>query len=138
MPAAKKAAEEAGHVEIYWNGPLTMNDREGQINIVQNYVAQGVDGVVLAPIDRTALVPYVADAKRAGIPTVIIHLRRVDTRGRFSGVARVRHGATAGRLAGSGLRTVPGRGEGRAGSRRGTCGPGNTAALASISRASSV
>lgn len=69
---AKKAAEEAGHVEIYWNGPLTMNDREGQINIVQNYVAQGVDGIVLAPIDRTALVPYVADAKRAGIPTVVI------------------------------------------------------------------
>ena len=69
---ALKAAEEAGDVDIYWNGPLTMNDREGQINIVQDYVAQEVDGIVLAPIDRTALVPYVADAKQGGIPTVTI------------------------------------------------------------------
>jgi len=37
------------------------------------------------------------------------HLRRVYTRGRFSGVAPVRYGATVGRLAGSGLRAVPGR-----------------------------
>jgi len=69
---ALAAVEEAGEVEMYWNGPLTMNDREGQINIVQNYVAQNVDGLVLAPIDRTALGPYVADAKAAGVPTVII------------------------------------------------------------------
>ncbi|MCH2597674.1 MAG: substrate-binding domain-containing protein [Pirellulales bacterium] len=69
---ARQAADEAGNVEIYWNGPLTMNDREGQINIVQNYVTQQVDGLVLAPIDRTALVPYVADARKAGIPTVVI------------------------------------------------------------------
>jgi len=69
---AQQASEEAGNVKIYWNGPLTMNDREGQVNIVQNYVTQQVDGLVLAPIDRTALVPYVADAKRAGIPTVVI------------------------------------------------------------------
>jgi len=46
------------------------------------------------------------------------HLRRVYTRGRFSGVAPVRYGATVGRLAGSGLRAVPGRGEDRTGSRR--------------------
>ena len=69
---AMQAAEELGNVEIYWEGPLTMNDREGQINIVQNYVAQEVDGIVLAPIDRTALVRYVADARVSGIPVVVI------------------------------------------------------------------
>jgi ribose transport system substrate-binding protein len=69
---ALHAAEELGNVEIYWEGPLTMNDREGQINIVQNYVAQEVDGIVLAPIDRTALVRYVADAQMSGIAVVVI------------------------------------------------------------------
>ena len=36
-----------------------------------DFVAQGVDGIVLAPLDSTALVPSVRDAKDAGIPTVI-------------------------------------------------------------------
>jgi ribose transport system substrate-binding protein len=68
---ALQAAEELGNVEIYWKGPLLENDREQQINVVQDFIAQRVDGLVLAPLDSTALVPSVADAKREGIPTVI-------------------------------------------------------------------
>ena len=69
---ALDAAAEVGNVKIYFTGPLTMNNREGQINIVQDHVNQQVDGIILAPIDRTALVPYVKDAHDAGVPTVII------------------------------------------------------------------
>jgi len=68
---AEKAAKELGNVDIQWKGALLENDREGQINVVQDFVAQGVDGIVLAPLDSTALVPSVADARKAGIPTVI-------------------------------------------------------------------
>ncbi len=68
---ALRAAKEFGNVEIYWKGALLENDREGQINVVQDFIAQDVDGIVLAPLDSTALVPSVADAQRAGIPTVI-------------------------------------------------------------------
>ncbi len=72
---ALRAAEELGQegldVEILWKGALLENDREGQINLVQDFVAQGVDGIVLAPLDSTALVPAVREAKNAGIPTVI-------------------------------------------------------------------
>ncbi len=72
---ALKAAEEfkaAGTpVEIQWKGALLENDREGQINVVADFVAQGVDGIVIAPLDSTALVPSIRDAKDAGIPTVI-------------------------------------------------------------------
>jgi ribose transport system substrate-binding protein len=68
---ALKAAKELGGVEIQWKGALLENDREGQINVVQDFIAAGVDGIVLAPLDSTALVPSVASAKAAGIPTVI-------------------------------------------------------------------
>ncbi|MEX2112528.1 MAG: substrate-binding domain-containing protein, partial [Pirellulales bacterium] len=68
---ALRAAEELGNVDIHWKGALLENDREGQINVVADFVAQGVDGIVLAPLDATALVPSVDDAKREGIPTVI-------------------------------------------------------------------
>jgi ribose transport system substrate-binding protein len=68
---ALKAAKELGNVQIHWKGPLLENDREGQINVVGDFVAQGVDGIVLAPLDSSALVPSVTSAREAGIPTVI-------------------------------------------------------------------
>ena len=68
---ALQAAKEMGNVDIHWKGALLENDREGQINVVADFIAQGVDGIVLAPLDSTALVPSVSDAKNAGIPTVI-------------------------------------------------------------------
>lgn len=71
LQAAEELAKEGVHVEIQWKGALLENDREGQINLVQDFTAQGVDGIVLAPLDATALVPAVKEAKDAGIPTVI-------------------------------------------------------------------
>ncbi len=71
LKAAKEFAEAGTPVEIQWKGALLENDREGQINVVADFVAQGVDGIVIAPLDSTALVPSVRDAKDAGIPTVI-------------------------------------------------------------------
>ena len=75
---ALKAAQELGNVEIQWKGALLENDREGQINVVQDFVAQGVDGIVLAPLDSTALVPSVVEARDAGIPTVIFDSALAD------------------------------------------------------------
>lgn len=71
LKAAEELAKEGVQVEIQWKGALLENDREGQINLVQDFTAQGVDGIVLAPLDATALVPAVKEAKDAGIPTVI-------------------------------------------------------------------
>ena len=68
---AERAARELGGVEILWNGPLSEGDRDGQITVIENFIANEVDGIVLAPLDRTALVPVVRRAKQAGIPTVI-------------------------------------------------------------------
>src|SRR5690242_15988357 len=35
---AENAAKELGNVEILWKGPLLENDREGQINVVQDFI----------------------------------------------------------------------------------------------------
>jgi len=68
---AVRAAEELGGVEIYWKGPILENDREGQINVVQDFTTKQVDGICLAPLDSQALIASVSDAKQEGIPTVI-------------------------------------------------------------------
>src|SRR5204862_8046500 len=42
------------------------------IQVVEGFSSQGVKGIVLAPLDNRALVRPVEEAKRAGVPTVII------------------------------------------------------------------
>ena len=69
---ALKAAEELGTVEVVWQGPQKEDDRTMQIQLVQNAVATGVDGIVLAPLDSKALVKPVEEAIARGIPVVII------------------------------------------------------------------
>jgi ribose transport system substrate-binding protein len=59
-------------VTITWKGPLREDDREQQVQVVEGFLSQGVSGLVLAPLDDKALVRPVEEAKRAGIPTVVI------------------------------------------------------------------
>jgi ribose transport system substrate-binding protein len=68
---AEKAAAESGNVEVLWKGPLLENDREQQINIVDDFRVQHVDGICLAPLDSQSLIASVEAAKNEGIPTVI-------------------------------------------------------------------
>ncbi len=68
---ARKAAAEQG-VEIIWRGPIREDDRDSQISEVEGFVSRGVSGIVLAPLDESALAQPVANATKAGIPVVII------------------------------------------------------------------
>jgi ribose transport system substrate-binding protein len=68
---ARKAGAEFG-VNILWKGPLKENDRAQQIAIVEQFVSDGVNGVVLAPLDDTALRRPVQAAMAKQIPVVII------------------------------------------------------------------
>ncbi|HEX6715631.1 MAG TPA: substrate-binding domain-containing protein [Pyrinomonadaceae bacterium] len=70
--AAGELSAQGTDVEVIWKGPLREDDREQQIQVVEGFTAQGVSGIVLAPLDDRALVRPVADAARAGVPTVII------------------------------------------------------------------
>ena len=67
---ADMAGQELG-VDILWKGPLKEDDREAQISIVENIITRGVDGIVLAPLDDTALRRPVDEAMRNRIPVVI-------------------------------------------------------------------
>jgi ribose transport system substrate-binding protein len=67
---AKAAGKDLG-VEIVWKGPLKENDRAQQIAIVEQFITEGIHGIVLAPLDDTALVRPVSTAMGKKIPVVI-------------------------------------------------------------------
>jgi ribose transport system substrate-binding protein len=68
---AEKAARELG-VTVIWRGPLREDDRDAQVSEVEGFITRGVSGIVLAPLDESALVGPVADAARSNIPVVVI------------------------------------------------------------------
>ena len=68
---ALKAASELD-VEVLWLGPLREDDRAAQVQVVEDVISRGVDGVVLAPLDDTALVPVAREAAQAEIPVLIV------------------------------------------------------------------
>jgi ribose transport system substrate-binding protein len=68
---AEKAAQELG-VTVIWRGPLREDDRDSQISEVEGFITRGVSGIVLAPLDESALTAPVADAVHNHIPVVII------------------------------------------------------------------
>src|SRR5678815_920077 len=70
--AASELSAQGTDVEVIWKGPLREDDREQQIQVVEGFAAQGISGIVLAPLDNRALVRPVVDAGSAGVPTVII------------------------------------------------------------------
>jgi ribose transport system substrate-binding protein len=68
---AAAEAQEAG-VDIDWNGPALESDFTRQITIVDDFINRRVDGIVLAPNDREALVPAIHRVHQSGIPLTII------------------------------------------------------------------
>ncbi|HJY27096.1 MAG TPA: substrate-binding domain-containing protein [Pyrinomonadaceae bacterium] len=72
IKAANELTAAGTDVEVIWKGPIREDDREQQIQVVEGFAAQGVSGIVLAPLDNRALVRPVSEANRAGVPTVII------------------------------------------------------------------
>ncbi len=75
--SVEAGAQQAGtenNVEIIWKGALVETDRAQQIQIIEQFVTQKVDGIVLAPLDARApgIIRAVRDAGKAGIPVVIM------------------------------------------------------------------
>ncbi len=59
-------------VEIMWQGPKVETEKERQVAIIDDFIAVGADGIVLAPQDADAMIPAVNRAARAEIPVVIM------------------------------------------------------------------
>jgi len=72
--SVEKGARQAGQefdAEIVWKGPLKEDDRAQQIVVVQQFVVDDADAIVLAPLDETALRNPVRSAMARNKPVVI-------------------------------------------------------------------
>jgi ribose transport system substrate-binding protein len=67
---AVKASKQE-NVDIVWKGPLKEDDLKAQIDVVQSFTAQKVNGIVLAPLSDKGLVQPVKAAVDAKIPVVV-------------------------------------------------------------------
>jgi ribose transport system substrate-binding protein len=72
IKASRELSTPTLEISVTWKGPLREDDREQQIQVVEGFLSQSVNGIVLAPLDDRALVRPVEEARRAGIPSVII------------------------------------------------------------------
>lgn len=79
VKAQRELAAEGIAVNVIWKGPLKEDDREQQVQVVENFVGRRVSGIVLAPLDSKALVAPVETAVRGKIPVVIIDSGLVST-----------------------------------------------------------
>jgi ribose transport system substrate-binding protein len=68
---AVKAGNDLG-ADVIWKGPVREDDRDEQIKVVETFLSESVDGIVLAPLDDRALVPVLNDAKARHVPVLII------------------------------------------------------------------
>src|SRR5918999_2151185 len=67
--AAKKAE---GNVSVQWDGVTAETDVNGQVNLLQNFITQGVDGLVYAATDAKVLYQVTKSAKQQGVTVVNI------------------------------------------------------------------
>ena len=66
---AEEAATELGNVEIIYTGP-TDTTAEGQIEVINSLIAQGVDAIAISANDPDALVPALKKAMQRGITVI--------------------------------------------------------------------
>src|SRR6266700_2772644 len=72
MKAQRELAAKGTKVEVIWKGPLREDDRDQQIQVVENFTGRHVSGIVLAPLASQALVGPVASAVQSGVPVVVM------------------------------------------------------------------
>lgn len=68
---ADSAGKELG-IDVIWKGPPTEADVDNQISILEDYINQGIDAIVLAALDNKALIPIVKRAVSRNIPVILI------------------------------------------------------------------
>ncbi|MCC5948024.1 MAG: sugar ABC transporter substrate-binding protein [Nitriliruptoraceae bacterium] len=69
---AEDAAADLGVGELRAVGPPIENDISGQLNVVEDFISAQVDGLAIAPVDSSGIVPVVEQANADGIPVIAI------------------------------------------------------------------
>lgn len=68
--SAESHAKERGDLDLIPVGTQTQTEVERQIQLVDNFIAQGVDGLLIIPIDSKALIAPIVRAIQSGIKVV--------------------------------------------------------------------
>jgi ABC-type sugar transport system substrate-binding protein len=71
------AAKKLG-VNAYMTAPTSWST-ENEVNLIDNLIAKGVDGLAIAVLDIPALTPVIQKALKAGIPTVCWNVDAIDS-----------------------------------------------------------
>lgn len=69
--ARDELAAQGIKADVIWKGPLKEDDRDQQIQTIENFTTRRVSGIALAPLDSQAMVRPVNNAIRAKVPVVI-------------------------------------------------------------------
>ncbi|SFU84749.1 ABC transporter substrate-binding protein [Alicyclobacillus macrosporangiidus] len=69
---AEAAAKDLGNVSIVWKGTSAETDINGQISMIEDFINQHVDALVVAATDAKALVPVLQQAQKSGIKVITI------------------------------------------------------------------
>ncbi len=69
---AEQAAKDLGNVVVLWRGTNDETDIAGQISLVEAFINQRVDAIVIAAADTRGLVPVLRRAEQEGIPVITI------------------------------------------------------------------
>src|SRR3954468_11919388 len=72
VKASQDLKQQGITVNLIWKGPMREDDREQRDQVVEGFLAKALQGSVLAPFDKDALLRPVEEGGRAGIPTVLI------------------------------------------------------------------
>lgn len=97
MVDSAQAYADANGVELIVND--AKNSSETQVAALENFIAAGVDGIIVTAVDTEALAPVVAEAKAAGI-AVVCHTSKVEGYDAYIGADEYLLGYTQGHAVG--------------------------------------
>ena len=99
LVGAKLGSVALGNVEVVWRVPQKENTLS-QISVTEQCIAEGVSGIILAPIEKDSLAVPVTKALKKKIPVLIFDSQLKGTAGKdyisFVGIDNKKAGALAG------------------------------------------
>ncbi|GAB7049767.1 ABC transporter substrate-binding protein [Catenuloplanes indicus] len=96
VAGANNAAADFG-IEVSTFGPTSETNIDEQVQLVENSVSRGVDGLVLAANSSSALNSAIDRARQAGVKVITVDSRVTTATEGFIGTDNVKAGAQAGR-----------------------------------------
>jgi ribose transport system substrate-binding protein len=95
LAGAKQAGDDFG-IEVDLFGPTSETNIDEQVQLVENSISRGVDGIVLAPNSSSALNSVITRAREAGIKVITVDSRVSAASDGFIGTDNVKAGIQAG------------------------------------------